>query len=207
MRSAYAESARRVLEDEGLRRRFARIARTLYPAGGEGVAVAFTSVNPGEGRSTVCLGVGEALAEEGVSTVAVDYNIAHPGLHLMLGEPNFRGITEYSVGGPSPERYGFEDSEGLMVIPVGPIPADPGGWITSVEAAQALASLRASREMVLVDGPVCGDLASAGELLERLDGVVLVVHVGRTGKAEAREALLELRRGGAELAGVVLNGC
>jgi hypothetical protein len=64
-----------------------------------------------------------------------------------------------------------------------------------------------SRDLVLLDAPVAARVLRSPNLLGGFDGVLLVVHASRTPKTVARETKDDLLEAGANLLGVVLNGC
>src|SRR5215208_8276224 len=93
---------------------------------GEGVkSVVVTSPEPGAGCTSVCLGLGAALAGMGSRAAVVDCNLGNPQLHRMLGEPNFVGLTSSPRGDRTLEHHGHEIVPGLLVVPAGPVPSDP----------------------------------------------------------------------------------
>ena len=67
--------------------------------------------------------------------------------------------------------------------------------------------LQESRDLVLLDAPVARGVLRSPNLSGGFDGVLLVVHASRTPKDAAREAADDLLAVGANLLGVVLNGC
>ncbi|MDQ2672883.1 MAG: capsular biosynthesis protein, partial [Actinomycetota bacterium] len=67
--------------------------------------------------------------------------------------------------------------------------------------------LQEGRDLVLLDAPVAARVLRSPNLLGGFDGVLLVVHASRTPKGVARETTDDLLEAGANLLGVVLNGC
>jgi len=67
--------------------------------------------------------------------------------------------------------------------------------------------LQESRDLVLLDAPVARGVLRSRNLSGGFDGVLLVIHASRTPKDAAREAADDLLAAGANLLGVVLNGC
>jgi protein-tyrosine kinase len=183
---------------------FEELADNLLERGVRSVVV--TGVGRGVGGSTVCLGLGAALAGMGRAVAVVDCNFERPELHRLLGEPNFVGLTSALTGGKPPESYGREVAPGLLVVPTGPLPADPDARRNSPEFTRAVRGLEEGREMVVLDAPVAAEVLSYRALVEELDGVLLVVHAARTAKAEARAVTDALLDAGANLLGVALNG-
>lgn len=158
------------------------------------------------GCSSVCLGLGGALASLGVRAAVVDCNLQRPRLHRMIGEPNFTGLTTALETGEEPEGCGYEPVPGLFVMPTGPIPENPASAPETSRLAGLVGALREEREVVLLDAPRCGEMEEHPGLAAAFDGVLLVVHASRTAKKAARDAADSLAEAGASLLGVVLNG-
>ena len=165
-----------------------------------------TGPESGVGRTTVCLGLGVALAAAGRSVAIVDCNLDQPRLHRRFNRPNFTGLTSALEGGGSLDDYGFDVAPNLRIIPTGPVLPGPWGLPGSSKFAGAVRTLQETRDVVLLDAPAAEEVLAARTLWGSFDGVLLVVHATRTPKGVARrftDALLDARM---ELLGVVLNG-
>jgi Mrp family chromosome partitioning ATPase len=187
-------------------RSFAALAENLGSLGRPVGSVIVTGPEPGVGRTTVCLGLGAALATAGKKVAIVDCNLDRPQLHRWFGRPNFAGLTSALEGGSSLDNYGFDAAPNLRVIPTGPVLPGPWGLANSPRLAGVVRALEENRDVVLLDAPVAGEVLAAPDLWGSFDGVLLVVHATRTPKGVARgftDALLGARM---ELFGVVLNG-
>jgi Mrp family chromosome partitioning ATPase len=187
-------------------RSFAALAENLDSLGRFAGNVVVTSPESGTGRTTVCLGLGTALAASGKKVAVVDCNLDRPHLHRSFGRPNFTGLISALDGTGDPESYGFDVAPNLRVIPTGPVL--PGSWalLNSPKLVGTLRALGEQRDVVLLDAPVVGEVLAAPNLWGSFDGVLLVVHATRTPKGVARgftDALLDARF---NLFGVVLNG-
>jgi protein-tyrosine kinase len=190
-------------------RSFATLVENLDALGRPAKSVVVTGPESGVGRTTVCLGLGAALAAAGRKVAVVDCNLDRPHLHRLFGRPNFTGLTSALEGGSSLENYGFEAAPNLRVVPTGPVlPSLPGSWVlpNSPKLVGAIRDLGESRDVVLLDAPVASEVLHAPNFWGSFDGVLLVVHATRTPKGVARgltDALLDAR---INLFGVVLNG-
>ena len=190
-------------------RSFATLVKNLDALGRPAKSVVVTGPEPGVGRTTVCLGLGAALAAVGKKVTVVDCNLDQPHLHRPFGRPNFTGLTSALEGGGSLENYGFEAAPNLRVVPTGPVlPGLPGSWVlpNSPKLVEVIRDLGESRDVVLLDAPVASEVLDAPNFWGSFDGVLLVVHATRTPKGVARgftDALLNAR---INLFGVVLNG-
>jgi protein-tyrosine kinase len=204
---AISDAGARGLLDPGspVRRHYEDLAGNLLRLGTRSVVV--TSPEPGAGRTSVCLGLGAALAGMGKRVAIVDCNLDNPHLHRMLGEPNFVGLTSGLDGSKTLEHYGYEVIPGLLVVPTGPVLADPAARLEEEGVVEAVRGLEKSRDLVLLDAPVAGRVLRSPNLSGGFDGVLLVVHASRTPKSVARETTDDLSEAGVNLLGVVLNGC
>jgi protein-tyrosine kinase len=192
--------------DSEVGRSFAELAENLGALGRPTGSVVVTGPERGVGSTTVCLGLGTALAAAGKKVAIVDCNLDRPYLHRYFDRPNFAGLTSALKGGRDLENYGFDAAPNLRIIPTGPVL--PGSWAFahSPELVGTVRVLEGSRDVVLLDAPVAGELLTAPDLWGSFDGVLLVVHATRTPKGVARgftDALLGAR---VDLFGVVLNG-
>jgi Mrp family chromosome partitioning ATPase len=199
------EAGRLLDADSPVRRYYEDLANNLLSVG-EGVkSVVVTSPEPRAGCTSVCIGLGAALAGMGRGVAVVDCNLENPQLHRMLGEPNFVGLTNGLRGSRSLEHYGHEVVPGLLVVPTGPIPSDPAPLETG-KFVEVVRGLEAGRDLVILDAPVAGSVLSSPNLSGGFDGVLLVVHASRTTKSTARSTTDDLLDAGVNLLGVVLNG-
>lgn len=195
-----------LLDPRGRGAHYRGLAGNLRSLDGPPDSVVVTGVGEGAGCSSVCLGLGGALVSMGLRVAVVDCNFERPRLHKMLGEPNFTGLATALEGGGHPEGCGYEPAPGLLVIPTGPIPEDPARVLESGVLAGLVGQLREERDVVLLDAPRSREVRESPVFSRGFDGVLLVVHVGRTARSAAREAAEGLVGAGASLLGVVLNG-
>lgn len=189
-----------------MRGHYEDLASNLLAAGSVR-SIVVTNPEPGAGCTSVCLGLGAALAGMGYRTAVIDCNLDNPQLHRMLGEPNFVGLTSGLVGEKTLEHYGHEVVPGLLVVPTGPVLSDP---VARLDTGAFLATVRAleeSRDVVILDAPVAERVLRSPNLSGGFDGILLVVHASRTSKRIARETTDDLIDAGVNLLGVVLNGC
>ena len=187
-------------------RSFAALAENLRSLGRPIRSVVVTGPEAGVGRTTVCLGLGAALASADKKVTVVDCNLDRPQLHRRFGRPNFIGLISALERGGSLDDYGFDAAPNLRVVPTGPVLPGPWGLAGSPKLAGSVRALEEDRDVVLLDAPLAGEVLAHRDLWGSFDGVLLVVHATRTPKGVARgftDALLDARM---ELFGVVLNG-
>ena len=205
---AISDAGARGLLDPGspVRRYYEELADNILGVGRAG-SIVVTSPEPGTGRTSICLGLGAALAGMGRRAAIVDCNLENSQLHKMLGEPNFVGLTSGLDDCKPLEHFGYEVIPGLLVVPTGPVLVDPASLLEDEGIPKAVRGLQEGRDLVLLDSPVAARVLRSPNLLGGFDGVLLVVHASRTPKSVARETTDDLLEAGANLLGVVLNGC
>ncbi len=198
---------RRLLAPESeVGRSFAALAENLDALGRPIGSVVVTGPEPGAGRTTVCLGLGTALAAVGKKVAIVDCNLDRPHLHRWFDRPNFTGLTSALEGGGGLESYGFEAAPNVRVVPTGPVLPGSRTLANSPKLVEAVRASGEKSDVILLDAPVAREVLAAPNLWGSFDGVLLVVHATRTPKGVARgftDALLDAR---VNLLGVVLNG-
>lgn len=207
LRAAQAVEVRRIMDpDSSLGGAFEDLAANLLSLTGSVGSLTVTGPEPGVGRSSVCLGLGAALAAAGNRAAVVDCNFDRPHLHRLFGRSNFTGLTNALENGKTPELYAFEATPGLCVVPTGPVLPGSARAAESERLVGAVRALRETRDVVLLDAPVARRVLESPVLSGGFDGVLLVVHAARTPKSVARRVTDDLLDAGINLLGVVLNG-
>jgi capsular exopolysaccharide synthesis family protein len=187
---------------------FSSIRTSLSLSSPEGMprAIAVTSTQAGEGKSTACYGLALSLARLGRSVVLVDSDLRRPQVHRLFGSQNQLGLSNVLSG-----STGLDDCLARNVatrvdaIFTGPIPPDPTELLGS-ERMKALVRELASRyDHVIVDSaPVLG-LADAPLVATSVEGIVFVVQSARSSVRAVQNALARMRQGRTPIIGAVLS--
>ena len=166
-----------------------------------------TSLQQQDGKTSVSTNCAITLAQLGMGEVLlVDADMRHPDLHDIFGVPQTPGLSDLLVGGVSvtqivrPTRI-----PGLFVIPAGPIPTNPAELLFSPRLTQALAVLGDRFAHIVIDTPPMLGVSDTLVLAPRVDGVILVLRHGHTGRDAAQRAVQMLGSVRAKVLGVVLN--
>lgn len=184
-----------------------RLALEHGPGGGGRRVVVVTSAAPGEGKSTVAIGLALSLARAGSRVLLVDGNLWRPRLPPYLGLTTTEGgLSDVLARGVDHQQVTVPtDQPGLDVLPAGPMPEDPGELLDSAAMRALLRTVRQAYDHVLVDAPALLPLVDAAALGALADGCLLVVRYGRTRHEELAEAAAALSAVDARLLGSVLN--
>jgi polysaccharide biosynthesis transport protein len=179
--------------------------------------IMITSALEQEGKSTTVANLAVAFARAGKRVALVDLDLRRPVLARFF-DLEGPGLTQVALGQvpleealtrivitdpPSPKRRlalrRGADPNGnvtrkllgqLEVLPSGPIPPDPGEFVSSPALGKILGALRERAEVVLVDAPGALDVGDVVALASRVDGIVVVAR----SKVLRRRTLTELDR-------------
>jgi Mrp family chromosome partitioning ATPase/capsular polysaccharide biosynthesis protein len=178
--------------------------------------IMITSALEREGKSTTVANLAVAFARAGKRVVLVDldlrspvlarfFDLDGPGLtQVALGHaPLEQALTPIAITDPPGPRRRLalrrRNQNGtvtramlglLEVLPSGPIPPDPGEFVSSPALAKILGVLRERADVVLVDAPGALHVGDVVALSSRADGIVIVARP----KALRRQTLVELNR-------------
>jgi len=169
--------------------------------------IALTSTSENEGKSTVSVNIAISLAELGYKTILVD---ADTRKSVMAGRFKFTnkitGLTSYLSGVAAIEDVIYEtDVEHLNVIPAGQVPPNPTGLLQNKNFNIMIEVFREYYDYVIIDTPPVGQVIDAAIVAPKTDGVILLVEANRVKKKSIEKAKEQLKKGGAEFLGVILN--
>jgi capsular exopolysaccharide synthesis family protein len=165
-----------------------------------------TSALPGEGKSTLALGLAISAARLHQRVLLIDADLRNPTLHEKLNLPNDCGLsTLLSSDTTLPIQQSFHSSSSYIdVLTSGPLPADPVNLLSSPRMGELIAGFEKTYDLVLLDAtPVIG-MVDAMITASFCRGVVLVARIGQVTRHELTEATTMLKK--LNILGVVANG-
>lgn len=164
------------------------------------------SHGPREGKSTTAINLAVTMAMLGSRTLLVDADMRRPRLHKTFGLSNEHGLSSLIVGETTPARaIGSSGIERLDVLPCGPLPPNPGELLHTERFANLLAALGKTYERIIFDSPPVGAVSDALVLGSWVDGVILVLHAGRSSWQNALRTRMRFETVNRPILGVVLN--
>lgn len=165
-----------------------------------------TSAAKGEGKSVISVNLASVMAMDGKRVILVDADLRRPKVHDVLDLPNNRGLSQVLVGHLSlQEALQETDLENLHVITAGPIPPNPPELLGSRAFEEVMDRLEQLADVVIFDSPPCIPVTDPLLIASRVDGVLLVMHVGQSRKGAVRQAEEMILRARGRILGVVLN--
>jgi capsular exopolysaccharide synthesis family protein len=175
--------------------------------GPKGQVLLITSPTQGEGKTAIAIQMAAALAaDKRAKVLLVDGNLVNPELSDLLKQSEADGLVEV-LGQSKPVADVIRPTvlENLKFIPAGKTEARLTLGFFRKSLHDALAAVRGTYDVVLVDGP--GVLA-AGEtaiLASEADRVLLVVKAGATRREPLAAATVILEEVGAPPFGAIMN--
>jgi succinoglycan biosynthesis transport protein ExoP len=186
-----------------------RVLRTsvlLSAAGKPPKRILITSGQPGEGKTTTVINTAISLAQLGASVLVIDCDLRRPTTHKVLGVDHLQGLSTYlSRDIDIDEVIQKLQIANLSLLPCGPIPPNPAELIASDRMKALLDMLSERYDHILIDSPPLINVTDPVILSTMVDGVILVVHGGKSTRDVVRRARQELTSVGAKIFGVVLN--
>lgn len=174
-----------------------------------GVVIAVAPVQRGDGATTIITQLALAIAAAGERVLLVDANLRHPGIaisdpHATGQGPGF-GLSLLLAGEPGIAAVATPHAN-LHLLPAGALPPNPAELLNSHCLPEWLGQVRATYDLILIDGPALAEAADALIIADHCDGIVLVARDQVTITTEVDAARVILTPHATKLLGGVLNG-
>jgi capsular exopolysaccharide synthesis family protein len=197
-RSALAEAYRQL-----------RTSILLSTAGHAPKSLLITSSLPSEGKTTTAVNTAISLAQTGASVLIIDSDMRRPRLHSVFNISNGEGLSTILSSEMNEKEVldivQYEETAKLHLLPSGPVPPNPAELIGSEQMANLLKVMQKRFTHVVVDSPPIASFTDGVLIASMVDGVILVVHSGKSSRQVVRRSKQLLNDIGAKIFGVVLN--
>ncbi|MDP4176986.1 MAG: CpsD/CapB family tyrosine-protein kinase [Bacillota bacterium] len=169
-------------------------------------SILITSTAPSEGKSTVIINLGLAMAQSGKKVLIIDCDLRKPSIHKKLSIPNTKGLTSILIGDVKIEDCITPLSvNNLSVLSCGATPPNPSELLGTKKMKQLIEELEGMFDVVLIDSPPVIAVTDAQIISTFAKGVILVSAYGQTEKGAIINAKNLLDKVGANIIGVVMN--
>jgi polysaccharide biosynthesis transport protein len=189
--------------------RHLRTSVLLSTAGRAPKSLLVTSSLPGEGKTTTAVNTAMSLAQTGASVVIIDADMRRPRLQSIFDMQGQQGLSSIlssdTSDGDMLAMVRSDEESGLNILTSGPIPPNPAELLGSDQMRRLLAVLQQNYTHVVVDSPPVSSFTDGVLISSMVDGVLLVVHGGKSSRHIVRRSKQLLNDVGAKIFGVVLN--
>lgn len=164
-----------------------------------------TSAVPGEGKTTLALGLGASAAHMHQRVLVIDANLRSPSLHKILEISNDWGLSLLLVDDIKTQVHNYIQPihPSVDILTAGPTPEDVVNLLSSGRMKELIESFEQIYDLVLIDAPSVLDSIDARIIASVCNGIVIVGRIGQLTPQELMQATEILSQ--LNLIGIVAN--
>ncbi|OIO69965.1 MAG: hypothetical protein COW19_11240 [Zetaproteobacteria bacterium CG12_big_fil_rev_8_21_14_0_65_55_1124] len=196
----------------------------MFSKSGENRVVLVSSSTMQEGKSTVASNLAIVYAQQGARVLLIDGDMHKPMQHKTFGLDREPGLSEYLLGQiPWQDAvrhisdvllgdFGVDQAlmtpglDQLDIMTCGRQATNPAGLLATPVMDQFLVQAREDYDMVILDMPPLLHTTDASVLATKVDGVLLVYHIGSVVRSALKRVKTGIEAVGGTVIGIVLNG-
>ena len=186
-----------------------RTSILLSTAGHAPKSLLITSSLPAEGKTTTAVNTAISLAQTGAKVLIIDADMRRPRLHKIFNISNGEGLSSILSSDMTESEIldiiENDPTSKLNLLPSGPVPPNPAELIGSEQMSKLLKILHDNFTHVVIDSPPIASFTDGVLIASIVDGVILVVHSGKSSRQVIRRSIQLLNEIGAKVFGTVLN--
>ncbi|PWM74757.1 MAG: hypothetical protein DBX59_03160 [Bacillota bacterium] len=173
---------------------------------GEHKSIEIASAFETDGASDAAAALAVRLGASGKRVLVVDANFFRPCMHRLLGVENTLGLSGYVAGRVSSETaIAAAPHENVFLLPQGENADNPSAILISDKFRELLAEAKEQYDVVLLDVSPVLQSSEYLHVSPLSDAAIFFAAHGAVKKAHAAEAVAELKRSGAKVAGAVFT--
>jgi capsular exopolysaccharide synthesis family protein len=189
--------------------RHLRTSILLSTAGRAPRTLLVTSSVPSEGKTTTAVNTALSLAQTGARVLIIDADMRRPRLHSIFNLSNSNGLSSLLSREVVYEEISAaikqDEDSGLFILTSGPVPPNPAELVGSDQMLNFISMVTPHFTHVVFDSPPVAAFTDGVLIAAMVDGVLLVVHSGKSSRKLVARARNLLQDVGARIIGVVLN--
>lgn len=194
----------------GKREAFNSLRTNLSFCGDDIQVITFTSCTQDEGKSSIVMELGRAIAEDGKKVLIIDADLRKSvlvGRHKATSaQGSIKGLSHYLSGQIKLDETLCETNvNNLSIIFAGRTTPNPTELLGNRYFEELMAYAREHFDMVLIDSPPLGSVIDTAIIAPKCDGAVLVVEANKCSYRFVQDIKKQLEITGCRILGVVLN--
>ena len=142
--------------------------------------LAFTSFNPGSGKSFISFNLGVSFALKGKKVLLIDGDLRHGSISKYVSSPR-KGLTTFLTGN-APDWHSLivhsEGAQGLDILPIGHRPPNPAELLDSNRFGELMEEARREYDIVLIDCPPVNIVVDTQIINQYVSRTIFVVRAG-----------------------------
>lgn len=145
-----------------------------------GRVIAFTSFNPGSGKSFVSVNLGMTIALKDKRVLVIDGDMRHGSVWQYVDSPEL-GLADYLSGMETDVDkiiVPYNEVNTLFILPCGSIPPNPTELLESPRFGELIARLKTQYDYVIVDCPPIEVVADAQIIDKYMDRTFFIIRAG-----------------------------
>lgn len=158
-----------------------------------------------EGKSTVSMNLALTLSQDNKKVLLIDGDLRKPKVHKKFSITNINGLTNILVNEKDIEECIKKYNDNLHLITAGSKTPNPLELLSVNEMDNVINVLRGLYDYIIIDTPPIGIISDAKVLVDKVDGVLLIVRFEETPKDELTKVIKTLRQLEGNIIGVILN--
>jgi polysaccharide biosynthesis transport protein len=168
-------------------------------------SLVITSALPGEGKSTIALGLATSAARLHKRVLLIDADMRSPSLHKKLNLPNERGLSTLlsSKGTVDSQDVIQSSNSAIDILTAGPIPSDSVTLLSSEWMQKLISQFEQDYDLVIIDSPPVLGTVDTIQIASCSGGVVSVARIDRITRGEFSQSISILQK--LNLIGVIAN--
>jgi len=187
--------------------RTVRAAISLSQRAGDLQVMAVTSTVPAEGKSLVASNHAIVMAQTGVKTLLVDFDLRRPSVHKAFQLQSPRGLSSYLLSkiDSIDEIVHHTEVPNLDVICCGAVPNNPSELAGSQRMRDFIEEIKNKYDKIMFDCPPVSAVSDPLMIAAATDGIIFVNKFNKIRREHARKTVQRIQDAGINIVGVCIN--